>query len=238
MQTAIALLTTALKLQAATQVQLLPAGEFTGRYGRPGNGLTWKLPDDMGRALAARLTALHSAVRFNFDYEHQAMHAEKNGHPAPAAGWATKFEWRDGEGLFAANVQWTDRARRMIESGEYGYLSPVISYNKLTGQVSGVLNAAITNIPELAMRPIAQEHVAQLGARFASLDADGALSADELAICATMGVDAADFLACRNGDQARAISEARLTPVELATCRATGIDVNDFIATRDSQGAR
>jgi len=163
---AIALLTAALSLQASAVVQLLPAGEFKGRDGRPGKDLTWKLPDDKGRALAARLNERHSTVRFNFDYEHQAMLSEENGQPAPASAWATKFEWRDGQGLFATDVQWTDRARQMIEAGEYAYLSPVISYDKRTGEVTGVINAALTNIPALDISPVAQERLARMSALF------------------------------------------------------------------------
>lgn len=169
-RTAIALLSLALAAQASAQVQLLPAGEFSGRDGRPGKGLTWKLSDEQGRALAARLTARHATVRFNLDYEHQAMLAEENGQPAPASGWATKFEWRDGQGLFAVDMQWTARAKQMIEAGEYAYLSPVIAYDKTTGVVTGIVNAALTNIPALDMSPVAQQRVAALAARFPTED--------------------------------------------------------------------
>lgn len=163
---AIALLSSAIALTASAEVQLLPAGEFVGRDGRPGEGLTWKLSDAQGRALAARLTARHATVRFNLDYEHQAMLAEENGQPAPASGWATKFEWRDGKGLFAVDMQWTARAKQMIEAGEYAYLSPVIAYDKTTGVVTGLINAALTNIPALDMSPLAQQRMAALAARF------------------------------------------------------------------------
>ncbi|MFN5349939.1 MAG: phage protease [Polaromonas sp.] len=162
----IALLSLALALQAAADVQLLPAGEFVGRDGRPGNGLTWKLNDAQGQALAARLTAKHAKVQFNLDYEHQAMLADKNGQPAPASGWATSFEWRAGVGLFALNVQWTANAKRMIEGGEYKYISPVIVFDKTTGEVRDVLNASLVNIPSLDLNPVAEERMAALNANF------------------------------------------------------------------------
>jgi phage I-like protein len=169
-RTAIALLSAALACQASAVIQLLPAGEFTGRDGRPGKGLTWKLSDAQGRALAARLNQRHTTVRFNLDYEHQAMLAEENGLPAPASGWATKFEWRDGQGLFAVDMQWTARAKQMIEADEYAYISPVIAYDKDTGVVTGVINAALTNIPALEMSPHVQQRMAQLSARFPTDD--------------------------------------------------------------------
>lgn len=167
-KTAVALLTLALALQATADAHLLPVGEFVGRDGRPGKGLTWKLSDQQGRTLAAKLTARHARVQFNLDYEHQSMLSEQNGQPAPASGWATAFEWRDGVGLFALNVQWTARAKEMIEAGEYKYISPVIVYDKETGQVIDVLNASLVNIPNLDLSPVAQERVARLNASFST----------------------------------------------------------------------
>jgi phage I-like protein len=162
----IALLVAALALQVSADTHLLPAGEFKGRDGRPGKDLTWKLPDAQGRALAARLNERHARVKFNLDYEHQAMLAETNGQPAPASGWANLFEWRDGIGLFALATAWTARAKQMIDSGEYLYISPVIVYDKVTGLVTDVLNAALVNIPNLDLNPVAQERMARLNANF------------------------------------------------------------------------
>ena len=140
--TVFALLTLAISLQSSADVRVLPAGEFIGLDGRPGNGLTWKLSDVQGRALAGRLTARHTTVLFNFDYEHQSMLSEQNGQPAPASGWAGQFEWRDGDGLYALNVQWTARAKKMIADAEYKYISPVIAFNSKTGEVTDVRSVA------------------------------------------------------------------------------------------------
>lgn len=168
----IALLALSLTLQTSGDVQLVPAGEFVGRDGRPGKGLTWKLPDANGRALAARLNHAHESVHFNFDYEHQALLSEANGQAAPAAGWASTFEWRDGVGLFALNVQWTARARQMIEADEYRYISPAIAFDTDTGEVFGVVNASLTNIPNLDINPVAQERIARLNANFTTTQED------------------------------------------------------------------
>lgn len=167
-KTALALLAVALSVQAAADVHLLPAGEFVGRDGRPGKNLTWKLSNEQGRALAQRMTEFHKRVKFQVDYEHQAMEAEKNGQPAPASGWGQTFEWRDGDGLYATNFQWTARAKEMIEALEYQYLSPVILYDKDTGVVTGVINAALVGIPNLELNPVAQERVARMNASFSS----------------------------------------------------------------------
>lgn len=147
-RTFIALLATTLALQASADVQLLPAGEFAARDGRPGPGKKWVLSDEDGRRLAADLSRDHKQTAFVLDYEHQTFRAEKNGQPAPAAAWATKFEWRPGQGLFAVDVKWTDKARAAVEADEYRYISPVIVWDE-TGRVIGMLNAAITNTPAL-----------------------------------------------------------------------------------------
>lgn len=163
--TAIALLAAALTLQAHADVQLVPAGEFSGRDGRPTEVSKWKLTDAQGRALAARLNARHSKTQFQFDYEHQSMLAEKNGQPAPASGWASRFEWRDGDGLYALNVQWTERALQMMQAGEYRYISPVLVYSKKTGEVLDVFNASLVGNPAvLELNPAASETSARLNA--------------------------------------------------------------------------
>jgi phage I-like protein len=167
--TALALLFASLALAAKAEVQLLPAGEFKGRDGRPSKELTWKLSDSAGQALAAKLNARHAAIKFNLDYEHQLMLARENGQPAPASGWATQFEWRAGQGLFALDVQWTARAKAMIEAGEYLYISPVITYDQKTGEIDDVINAALVNTPNLEMSPVAQERLSALSAFSQSL---------------------------------------------------------------------
>jgi phage I-like protein len=191
--TAVALLAAALTLQASASTQLLPAGEFVGRDGRPGKGLKWKLSDAKGRALAAKLNERHTNTRFNLDYEHQAMVAQETGNPAPASGWASKFEWRDGVGLFATDTQWTARAKQMIEAGEYLYISPVILYDTTTGEVTDILNAALLNVPNLLdMDPVAHERVARLNASFSTATEQSSMNAILKALLEGLGLPATD----------------------------------------------
>lgn len=144
MRIAVAALVSA--LVAAREIQLLPAGAFVARDGRPGPGKSWRID----AALAAHVIGAASAraTPFVIDYEHQTLHAEANGEPAPAAGWFKTLEWREGQGLYATDVEWTARARAMIEAGEYRYLSPVFGYAP-GGEVREILMAAITNNPAL-----------------------------------------------------------------------------------------
>lgn len=149
MKTCIAALSIELTASAtpATRVRLLPAGEFRSNDGRPKECRTWV----MNAACAKRLieTAANKQIEYSFDYEHQALRAAQNGKPAPASAWFSELEWVEGDGLYATDVRWTAAATQMIASLEYRYVSPVFSYNAFTGEVMGLLNVALTNLPAL-----------------------------------------------------------------------------------------
>lgn len=131
---------------AGAAIQILPAGTFRANDGRPDDVDAWQLDATTAQELIA---ASSGAGKIVIDYEHQSLRAEQNGQPAPAAGWFKRMEWREGQGLFALDVEWTDKARQMIKSGEYRYLSPVISYDRETGAVTRLVSAALTNSPAL-----------------------------------------------------------------------------------------
>lgn len=141
-------------------IQLTPAGVFKARDGRPGGKLPgWKID----AAIAAKIIARAAArlTPYVADYEHQTLATEKNGQPAPAAGWFKHLEWRDGQGLFATDVAWTAKAKAHIDAGEYKYISPVFSFDQKTGEVLELQMAALTNTPALdgmdAVAALAQE---------------------------------------------------------------------------------
>ena len=147
------LLATALPLAANGQAQLLPAGKFSARDGRPGPDQQWSLDDTQGLKLSEAMNAICAKTPISIDYEHQTLLAAKNGQPAPAAGWILKTVWRAGEGLFA-EVNWTERAAALIAGNEYRYISPVILYDK-AGNITGVHNAALVSTPALlGMEPV------------------------------------------------------------------------------------
>lgn len=188
MPQAVALLSSALTLQAGQPVQLTPAGEFAAWDGRPGKGLTWKLSNADGRALCKRMNERHQrGPAFNFDYEHQTVLAEQNGQPAPAAGWSRSFEWRDDTGLFANPVEWTKRAAAHIESDEYRYISPALLYDTDTGCVFGVHNASLVNIPALDELPGV---MARLSAQFSSSSTPEQSSMNLAQLLAALGLPA------------------------------------------------
>lgn len=131
-------------LDANGYVQLLPAGEFRSRDGRPAECAAWLTNAEIAAKLIADIAALANPIVI--DYEHQTLLSAENGQKAPAAGWfaAEGMEWREGQGLFA-KVEWTEIAKLHIDAKEYKFISPVILYDKKTGAVKKILNAALTN---------------------------------------------------------------------------------------------
>ena len=173
-----AVLSTSLKVTTTGVAQLLPAGDFSTRDGRPGPGRKWKLDDARGRIIAAALSAIAMTTPVVIDYEHQTLHKEANGKPAPAAGWIKGASWIDGEGLSAV-VDWTPRAKAAIDAGEYRYISPVIVFDEETDEVKGVALAALTNFPAIVgMSPV----VAALSTQFNQEEPDMALLASLIAL--------------------------------------------------------
>ena len=146
----IAALAAALPAAAPDSFRLLPLGFFRAIDGRPKGIDGWMLSEDDAAAIAADIAALDRDLPI--DYEHQIINAASNGQPAPAAGWIGRVAVRsDGEapGLWAEDVTWTERARAMIEAGEYRYISPVFEYDPKTGRVLRLVMATLTNHPGL-----------------------------------------------------------------------------------------
>ena len=137
---------------AGSVIQLFPAGAFRSLDGRPDYAPAWILDETAVRGIIADIEARASPVVI--DYEHQLMIAKKKGGPAPASGWFKRLEWRPGVGLFATDVEWTARAKSMIEAGEYRFISPVFNTDK-RGRITKLFHAALTNDPAIdGMDPV------------------------------------------------------------------------------------
>lgn len=163
MDTDFALLSLQLPASDATSapewVQLLPAGQARGKDGR-----LWILGAD-GRAWAvgdmnALITESMKAGReLAIDYDHQTDLAavEGVGGRAPAAGWISELQNRDG--ALWGRVRWTENGAKAIVSREYRYISPVFIFNKKDARVTQVLRASLTNNPNLDMKALnARQH--------------------------------------------------------------------------------
>lgn len=143
----VAILTADLQSAEDGWYQLLPAGAFKARDGRPHDTDDghWHMSADIAATLIARAAALGQDILI--DYEHQTLNKEKNGQPAPAAGWfdGSEMQWRDGAGLYI-KPRWTDNASAYIAAQEYRFLSAVFPYDA-AGHPLEIRMAAITNDP-------------------------------------------------------------------------------------------
>ncbi len=131
------------------RVMVMPDGYFKSHDGRPFDvpANAWLL--DQAAYELLKSTASTRTNDYHFDYEHQTLHAEENGKPAPASGWfnPSDLEYVPGEGLYALNVRWTPSARAHLKNDEYRFISPVFHYDKQTGRPTKLRHFALTNDP-------------------------------------------------------------------------------------------
>lgn len=121
-------------------VHLVPVGTFTGIDGRG----PYRLAD--ATSVIAETRKRSGKRKMVIDYEHQSINSQKNGKPAPAAGWIVGMEARS-DGIWGL-VEWTEAAAAHIAKREYRYISPVFRHAK-DGTVISIDNAALTNSPNL-----------------------------------------------------------------------------------------
>ncbi|WP_188134506.1 phage protease [Rhizobium sp. RU35A] len=134
---------------AGRWIMLLPAGTFSGRDGRG----PYHAGDRASlERIAAQTRKIYGATEMVVDYEHQTINAQKNGQPAPAAGWIKQIEARD-DGLYGL-VEWTANAASAINAREYRYLSPVYAHAQ-DGTVLAMMMVSLTNFPNLDIPEVA-----------------------------------------------------------------------------------
>ncbi|MFJ1294137.1 phage protease [Paracoccus yeei] len=161
---------------AGQWVQLLPAGRFQGRDGR-------SFVLDNPQAVLAE-TAKRGELPI--DYEHQMD--DPATRPATgevrAAGWIKQLEARD-DGIWGL-VEWTEKARNMIEAREYRYLSPVLHHYP-DGRVVRVIGAGLEHRPNLVLKALSSE---QPGAALSQVATALGLPAEADAAAILMAVNA------------------------------------------------
>lgn len=134
-------------------IQLTPQGEFRPRDGRKMVVPSWRIDATIAARVIERFQARTNPLVV--DYEHQTLHKEANGQPAPAAAWVLSLQWREGSGLWAT-AQLTPRAADLIRAGEYRFISPVFRFDPATGEVISIEMVALTNNPAIdGMAPLA-----------------------------------------------------------------------------------
>jgi phage I-like protein len=129
--------------------QIFPSGEFRASQGALLGSGPWRCSaDSAARVIAA---ARGRGLKIAIDYGHQTLLAEKNGQPAPAAGWIdpARLVWDEGRGLFDPAPEWTAKAAAAIDAGEFRYGSPVFRYDPASGEVLELLHVALLNTPAI-----------------------------------------------------------------------------------------
>jgi phage I-like protein len=192
-------------------IELLPAGEFTGRDGRG----PYRLSDPV--AVVAATRALRMDAGIPIDYDHATDFAAPEGRPAPAAGWIRKLAVRDG--AIWGQVEWTDHGAAAVATHEYRYISPVFEFSK-NGEVTRLLRAALTNNPNLYLGAISASRTSRpsycddIRRNLCSVDTNdrGVLQMDELMaqLREILGLDAEAGLS-QAVEQIRAIVRERTT---------------------------
>jgi phage I-like protein len=128
--------------KAPTEFRIFGAGVNTSSKG------DFIFDDEAARSVMGNFAKKASAL--TMDYEHQAAAYPPVKAPASAYSWRPEVRaTAAGPELWAADVKWTDEARRMIEAREYNYFSPLFEAASDTGRVLNVINLALTNTPAL-----------------------------------------------------------------------------------------
>ena len=125
--------------KAPKEIKILPVGEVTTLKG------DMLVDDESYRMIEAYFRSRRIDVVV--DYEHQTL----MGTQAPAAGWITSI--RKGEDAIVASVNWTDKAKELIQAKEYRYLSPVVRVRNSDHRVTAVHSVALTNAPAIDGMP-------------------------------------------------------------------------------------
>ena len=219
-----------------TDIQIFPAGVFDAPRGSMRGKGPWRIDVNIATALINRVSGRVNDILI--DYEHQSILSEKNGKEVPAAGWlgTTTLYWRDGEGIYARNPRWTDKAKRHIAQDEYKYLSPVFSYDKNTGAVLDLISIALTNTPALdGMDEVQYQAAAKQLLEYTADNKN--LSDTELAVCSAMGIEPAEFQKKRDAmyNNVDTKSYPGLTTLEVTICDNMGLSRQDFAAMKEKR---
>ncbi|MCU8007738.1 phage protease [Shewanella sp. SM87] len=211
-------------------IQALPDGHFAAVDGRPEDVAGGKWLMDSVAFAALQANTPHKAGDLVIDYEHQTLNKEKNGQPAPAAGWFNidDVQYRQGQGLFI-KPRFTDNAIAYLTAKEYKYFSLVFGYDTSTGRPQFIHSAALTNRPGVdGMLPLAS--LAALAALNTSLNPHEPIQSTDTEelhvnpllkkILAALGVEIPDDVTALTAEQ----EVAALSALNTLTTAANSVD--------------
>lgn len=124
--------------KAPEWIELVPAGDVVAAV----DGRKFKNPNPQRIVDAFRAYKLDLPI----DYEHSSERKGPNGDEAPAAGWITELEVRNGS--IWGRVDWTPKGTASLTGREYRYISPAFMHTK-DGTITELVSAGLTNKPAL-----------------------------------------------------------------------------------------
>lgn len=123
-------------------------------YGRDGRG-PWIMRDQAHAEKVLNFTRQTlGGVDMMIDYDHASELAAPEGKGrALAAGWVSKLDIRE-DGIWAS-VDWTPQAEAELAARQYRYISPYFRVDKTSREVTRLVNAGLTNTPNLDLPALA-----------------------------------------------------------------------------------
>lgn len=150
---------TALPVQAGApgkRFRIVPFGTFGGRDGRG----PWHLRDKAhaGQVIAATKAFLNGVeMVVNYDHQTELAAVPGVGGNAKAAGWINPDTLEIGEDGIYATADWTPAAEAALQAREYRYYSPHFRARPGTGELTRIVNVALTNSPNIEVSALASQ---------------------------------------------------------------------------------
>lgn len=135
-------------------VQLIPMGTSHPRNGKP----SVVVLEDMAHAerVVAASAQHHTGADVVIDYDHQTVRGPAVGGTAEASGWMKRIYADEKLGI-CAEVDWTDDAAQKLRAKKYRFISPYFGHTA-DGRVTRIINAGLTNTPNLDLLAVASAH--------------------------------------------------------------------------------
>lgn len=222
--------------------QLLPAGKFKARDGRPFDTPDgyWFLDENTGAAFIQQTIEESNDKPILIDYDHQTLHKYEHGQKTPAAGWiahpSQDIEWRP-TGIYI-KPQWTPIAQSEIDNKQFNELSAVFEYDRDTGCPIYLRMSALTNDPAL----VEIGSLVALAASFFNEDQPQRkeITMNELLkmILLALGVISSDDDIDITDENARDYAEQAVDAINnIKTAAEAAVDIKDTVETKESTEA-
>lgn len=222
--------------------QLLPAGKFKARDGRPFDTPDgyWFLDENTGAAFIQQTIEESNDKPILIDYDHQTLHKYEHGQKTPAAGWiahpSQDIEWRP-TGVYI-RPQWTPIAQSEIDNKQFNELSAVFEYDRDTGCPIYLRMSAITNDPAL----VEIGSLVALAASFFNKDQPQRkeITMNELLkmILLALGVISSDDDIDITDENAQDYAEQAVDAINnIKTAAEAAVDIKDTVETEESNDA-